>query len=78
MTGVFHGHWDFKTVKHQGDESTGTFLLQLRSSKIANVPDLDFVYGVVKVYKAGTRKTDLLYPVQGLRCFEMCIINCVL
>jgi hypothetical protein len=60
MIGVFHGHWN-----RQGDESPGNFLLQLRSSNIENVPDLDFVYGVVKVFNAGIRKTNLQYPVQG-------------
>lgn len=39
--------------------------MQLRSCSVQNVPDLDFVYGVVRVFNAGTRKTDLQYPVQG-------------
>lgn len=42
------------------------FMLQLKAIKLNNVPDLDFVYGVVKIYRAGAAGADLFYPLQGV------------
>ena len=41
------------------------FMLQLKAIKLNNVPHLDFVYGVVKIYRAGVAGSDLFYPLQG-------------
>ena len=41
------------------------FMLQLKAIKLNNVPHLDFVYGVVKIYRAGIAGSDLFYPIQG-------------
>jgi hypothetical protein len=72
ITGVFHGSWESGTVTTSTTSSIkdvqrqpGTFVMQLRSIKLANVPDMDFVYGVAKLYKMGSKETDLMYPLQG-------------
>lgn len=73
ITGVYHGKWELNTAKGNSSKSPGersakTFMMQLRSVKLNNVPDLDFVYGVAKVYKAGMGEADLFYPLQGEYC----------
>lgn len=70
VTGVYHGKWQSSSSssRNTGELQGGsaqTFMMQLRSIKLDNVPDLDFVYGVVKIYKAGIADTDLFYPLQG-------------
>ena len=43
----------------------GQMLIQIRSINVAEVPELDFVYGVVKLFKADSTSSDVLYPLQG-------------
>ena len=75
ITGVFHGNWDMNTGTANVSKSKRekTFLMQLRSVKLNNVPDLDFVYGVAKIYKAGVSESDLFYPLQGACSLCMCV-----
>jgi hypothetical protein len=80
VTGIFQGDWNV-LKKDAGSSSSsssvgtaapwngrnaGRFLLQLRSVPLAAVPELDFVYGVVKMYKSSSAETGYLFPVQGV------------
>lgn len=75
LTGMFRGSYSRKTeitrmldiADNQGpDNISGKLLMQLRSVSIPNVNDLHFVYGVIKLYGAGPRMSDLLLPIQGI------------
>ena len=46
--------------------SQGKLLMQLKSLPWENIPDLNFVYGVIRLSGASQRTGDLLYPVQGV------------
>lgn len=64
ISGTYNGHYTVSR-KDVTKQPPGTFLVQLRSIKLNEVPDLDFVYGVAKIYKAGPKESDLLFPLQG-------------
>jgi hypothetical protein len=71
-TGLYNGEWrrasiDAKnTAVKPNSEVLGHLLLQLRSVALTDVPVMDFVYGVVKLYKGGETGSDLVYPLQGV------------
>ena len=73
ITGIYHGLWEVDGVKGESNitetffakKSAKALTMQLRSTKLKNVPDLDFVYGVARVYGAGFSGSDLFYPLQG-------------
>jgi len=46
--------------------TSGKIILQLKSVAIANVAEMSFVYGVLRLSNSGLRGSDLLYPLQGL------------
>jgi len=46
--------------------SQGKLLMQLKSLPWENIPDLTYVYGVIRLSGASQRTGDLLYPVQGV------------
>lgn len=75
LTGMFRGSYSRKTEitrmldivdNHGPDDISGRLLMQLRSISIPDVNDLHFVYGVIKLYGAGPRMSDLLLPIQGI------------
>lgn len=43
----------------------GSVLMQLKSVPIDHLNDLTFVYGVVKLFGAGPKSSDMLFPLQG-------------
>jgi hypothetical protein len=73
ITGIYHGLWEVDGVRGESNitetffakKSAKALTMQLRSTKLRNVPDLDFVYGVARVYGAGFSGSDLFYPLQG-------------
>jgi len=46
--------------------SSGKLLMQLKAVAVDNIPDMTFVYGVIKLYGAGVQSSDILYPLQGI------------
>ena len=76
ITGIYQGEWDRRSGPGKGDDGSvlapwnankhGRFLIQLRSTSLPTVPDLDFVYGVVKLYHTSSSETGVLFPIQGV------------
>jgi hypothetical protein len=73
ITGIYRGHWEVGGIRETSDNTknisskkiTKAVTIQLRSTKLKNVADLDFVYGVARIYNAGLGGSDLFFPLQG-------------
>ena len=68
-SGLYNGAWT--KFSRTGNtvvisNPVGNLLLQLRSVALIDIPGMDFVYGVIKLYKAGDKSDDVLYPLQGV------------
>jgi hypothetical protein len=83
LTGMFKGNWktdsgirNLNDIENSNNAFTsGKLLMQLRSVTIPNVNDLYFIYGVIKLYGAGPRMTDMLLPIQGISLPNFGIVN---
>lgn len=73
ITGIYRGHWEVGGMREAFDNTNNisakkiskAVTIQLRSTKLKNVADLDFVYGVARIYNAGLGGSDLFFPLQG-------------
>jgi len=80
---MFKGNWktdsgirNLNDIENSNNAFTsGKLLMQLRSVTIPNVNDLYFIYGVIKLYGAGPRMTDMLLPIQGISLPNFGIVN---
>lgn len=88
VSGMYRGEWrvDLPTVAIGSNNntsispktklvSTGKMFMQLRSVAIPNVQHMEFVYGVVRMYGAGPRTSDLQFPLQGVSLNRLGIIT---
>jgi hypothetical protein len=81
ITGMFKGNWGTSIIKPNNNDNNndnitknnnefryvnGKLLMQLKSVSIPYANDLHFVYGVIKLYGAGPRLSDMLLPIQGI------------
>lgn len=65
VTGMFRGTWSSTEHNHtQG----GSSLLQLEEAEVEGLPELTFVYGLLRTYRHSDSKpsVDLSFPVQGV------------
>lgn len=46
--------------------NSGKILMQLKSVSIDNIPDVSYVYGVIRLSGASPKGGDILYPIQGV------------
>jgi hypothetical protein len=76
ITGVYNGIWERDIVTSASNDTrstikhtNGKYLLRLWSVRIDNVPNMDFVYGVIRIFKVGPKDSDIIYPLQGKQTF---------
>lgn len=58
-------------------QRSGKLFIQLKTTSVSNVDNLDFLFGVVKLYGAGPKASDLLYPIQGVALTKQGIVSLV-